>query len=71
MTSIISLIKLFYYINNKSRLFGLQDANSPIVEKLILHDFINIILIFIITFVGFIMIRILFNLFINKNLLKR
>merc|ERR1712032_1030201 len=37
--------------------FGLQDANSPIMEELIfLHDFINIILIFIITFVGFIIL---------------
>merc|ERR1712141_369390 len=52
--------------------FGLQDANSPIIEELIfLHDFINIILIFIITFVGFIIVRILFNPFINKNLLER
>merc|ERR1712112_561483 len=52
--------------------FGLQDANSPIIEELIfLHDFINIILIFIITFVGFIIVRILFNSFINKNLLER
>merc|ERR1712168_783903 len=48
------------------------DANSPIMEELIfLHDFINIILIFIITFVGFIMVRMLFNSFINKNLLER
>merc|ERR1712183_963385 len=48
------------------------DANSPIIEELIfLHDFINIILIFIITFVGFIIVRILFNSFINKNLLER
>merc|ERR1711934_742327 len=52
--------------------FGLQDANSPIIEELIfLHDFINIILVFIITFVGFIIVRILFNSFINKNLLER
>merc|ERR1711881_761231 len=48
------------------------DANSPIIEELIfLHDFINIILVFIITFVGFIIVRILFNSFINKNLLER
>merc|ERR1712038_773215 len=52
--------------------FGLQDANSPIIEELIfLHDFINIILVFIITFVGFIIVRILFNSFINKNFLER
>merc|ERR1711934_1095738 len=47
------------------------DANSPIIEELIfLHDFINIILVFIITFVGFIIVRILFNSFVNKNLLE-
>merc|ERR1711944_159728 len=40
-------------------------------ESIFLHDFINIILIFIITFVGFIIVRILFNSFINKNLLER
>merc|ERR1711936_637459 len=54
------------------RVHGLQDANSPIMEELIfLHDFINIILIFIITFAGFIIVSILFNSFINKNLLER
>merc|ERR1712032_1003 len=43
-----------------------------IMEELIfLHDFINIILIFIITFVGFIIVSMLFNSFINKNLLER
>ena len=52
--------------------FGLQDANSPIIEELLfLHDFINLILIFIIRFVGYIIFRILFNNFINKNLLER
>ena len=40
-------------------------------ELIFLHDFINIILIFIITFVGFIIVSILFNSFINKNLLER
>merc|ERR1711878_140140 len=40
-------------------------------ELIFLHDFINIILVFIITFVGFIIVRILFNSFINKNLLER
>jgi len=51
--------------------FGLQDANSPIIEELLfLHDFINLILVFIISFVGFIIIRILTNKFINKNLLE-
>merc|ERR1711944_371369 len=52
--------------------FGLQDANSPIIEELIfLHDFINMILVFIITFVMFIIITIILNSFINKNLLER
>jgi len=52
--------------------FGLQDANSPIIEELIfLHDFINLILIFIITFVGYIIISILLNKYININILER
>jgi cytochrome c oxidase subunit 2 len=51
--------------------FGLQDANSPIIEELIfLHDFINLILVFIITFVGYIMVLILLNNYININLLE-
>merc|ERR1712018_812255 len=46
--------------------FGLQDANSPIIEELIfLHDFINLILIFIISFVRYIIITILLNKYIN------
>merc|ERR1711902_283619 len=52
--------------------FGLQDANSPIIEELIfLHDFINLILMFIISFVGYIIISILSNKFINMNILER
>merc|ERR1712042_300913 len=52
--------------------FGLQDANSPIIEELIfLHDFINIILIFIIRFVGYIIVRIIYNSYINIRLLER
>ena len=51
--------------------FGLQDANSPIMEELIfLHDFINLVLVFIIRFVGYIMVRIIFNKFVNQNLLE-
>ena len=51
--------------------FGLQDANSPIIEELIfLHDFINLILIFIISFVRYIIISILLNNYININLLE-
>ena len=48
--------------------FGLQDANSPIIEELIfLHDFINLILIFIILFVRYIIISILLNYYIYKR----
>merc|ERR1712083_1289293 len=51
--------------------FGLQDANSPIIEELIfLHDFINMILMFIIRFVGYIIIRIIYNSYINISLLE-
>ena len=39
-------------------------------ELIFLHDFINIILVFIISFVGFIILIILLNSFINKNLLE-
>lgn len=51
--------------------FGLQDGNSPIMEELIfLHDFNNLVLIFIISFVGFIIFSIIKNSLINKNLLE-
>ena len=40
-------------------------------ELIFLHDFINIILIFIIRFVGLIILLIILNKFINKNLLER
>lgn len=39
-------------------------------ELIFLHDFINLVLIFIIRFVGFIIISIIKNSFINKNLLE-
>lgn len=39
-------------------------------ELIFLHDFINIILVFIIRFVGFIIVRIILNSYINKNLLE-
>merc|ERR1711879_501715 len=46
-------------------------SNSPIIEDLIfLHDFIHLILIFIISFVRFVIIYILLNKFININLLE-
>lgn len=51
--------------------YGLQDGNSPIMEELIfLHDFINMILMFIIRFVGYIIASMIKNSFINKNLLE-
>lgn len=51
--------------------YGLQDGNSPIIEELVfLHDFINLVLMFIIRFVGFIIISMMKNSFINKNLLE-
>jgi len=40
-------------------------------ELIFLHDFINMILVFIIRFVGFIMVRIIYNKYINMNLLER
>ncbi len=39
-------------------------------ELIFLHDFINLVLIFIISFVGFITLSMLNNSFINKNLLE-
>merc|ERR1712223_1104773 len=42
-----------------------------IEELIFLHDFINIVLIFIIRFVGYIIVRIIYNKFININLLER
>ena len=51
--------------------FGIQDAASPIIEEIIsLHDFVNFILVFIITFVAYIITTIVINSFINKNLLE-
>merc|ERR1711935_1129224 len=45
---------------------------SPIIEELtLLHDFINTILVFVIVFVGLIMVLIIFNTFINQTLLER
>ena len=48
--------------------FGLQDANSPIIEELIfLHNFINLISIFFILFVRYSIISILLYNHINKS----
>jgi len=52
--------------------FGLQSIYSPIIEELIfLHDFINLILIFSISFVRYLIIFRAFNKFINTTLLER
>jgi cytochrome c oxidase subunit 2 len=39
-------------------------------ELIFLHDFINMVLVFIIRFVGYIIIRIVYNKYININLLE-
>ena len=50
---------------------NLQDAFSPVIEEFIyFHDFTNIILLFILTFVGAIIFRILINKIIHKSLLE-
>lgn len=51
--------------------FNLQDAFSPVIEEFMyFHDFTNIILLFILTFVGTILARILVNKVIHKSLLE-
>lgn len=51
--------------------FNLQDAFSPVIEEFIyFHDFTNIILLFILMFVGIIIISILYNKTIHKSLLE-
>jgi cytochrome c oxidase subunit 2 len=50
---------------------NLQDAFSPVMEEFIyFHDFTNIILLFILSFVGLILARVLFNKVIHKSLLE-
>jgi len=50
--------------------FGLQDGFDPIIEEFIFfHDFTNMILLFIILFVGFMLLRILANKIIFTGLL--
>ena len=50
---------------------GLQDAFSPVIEEFIyFHDFTNIILLFILRFVGLILVRVLFNKTVHKSLLE-
>lgn len=50
---------------------NLQDANSPLIEELIkLHDYINLILIFIISFVCLIILNLIKSKFINRKLIE-
>nr|YP_009509580.1 cytochrome c oxidase subunit II [Pilumnus vespertilio]AUN44997.1 cytochrome c oxidase subunit 2 [Pilumnus vespertilio] len=50
---------------------GLQDSASPLMEQLIFfHDHIMLILILIITFVGYMLSTILFNSYINRYMLE-
>lgn len=50
---------------------SLQDGVSPIIEEFAyFHDFTIVILVFILRAVGFIMVRILKNLFVNRGLLE-
>lgn len=51
---------------------GLQDSISPVLEEFIyFHDFTNIILVFILTFSGVVILRTFFNKIIHKSLLER
>lgn len=53
------------------RQLGFQDRNSFIIEEfLFFHDFALVILTIIITFVGVLLISVVFNTFLNKNLLQ-
>ena len=50
---------------------GFQDAFSPLMEEFhYFHDFTNIILLFILRFVGFIIVAITFSKVIHKGLLE-
>ena len=50
---------------------GLQDAASPVMEEFVFfHDFTMVILVFITSFVGYIIGRILRNTHINTGLLE-
>ena len=50
---------------------GFQDSASPLIEQLIFfHDHIILVLILIITFVGYMLSTVLFNSFINRYMLE-
>jgi hypothetical protein len=49
----------------------LQDANRPLIEELTqLHDFINLVLVFVLRFVGVIIVLMAAGKHINQNLLE-
>nr|QZI85874.1 cytochrome c oxidase subunit II [Laomedia astacina] len=51
--------------------FGLQDSASPLMEQLIFfHDHAMVVIILIVTFVGYMMGTLFFNKFINRFLLE-
>jgi cytochrome c oxidase subunit 2 len=51
--------------------FGLQDAYSPVIEEFqYFHDFTNMILLFVLVYVGHIMASITVNSIVNKGLLE-
>ena len=50
---------------------GFQDANRPLIEELRqLHDFINLVLVFVITLVAVVMVILTLNVRINKNFVE-
>nr|WRK84352.1 cytochrome c oxidase subunit II [Parasesarma affine] len=50
---------------------GLQDSASPLMEQLIFfHDHIMLVLVLIVTFVGYMMATLFFNSFINRYMLE-
>jgi cytochrome c oxidase subunit 2 len=50
---------------------GLQEAISPVIEEfLFFHDFVILIILLIISFVGYLILTTMFNQFLNKKLLE-
>ncbi len=50
---------------------GFQDANRPLIEELRqLHDFINLVLVFVITLVAVVMVILTLNVRVNKNFVE-
>lgn len=48
-----------------------QDANRPLIEELRqLHDFINLVLVFVITLVAVVMVILTLNVRVNKNFVE-